>query len=44
MAYRHTVAKRNRKKAAENGATEFASILPEIKVPPQKMAVISNFK
>jgi hypothetical protein len=44
MMYRKTVARRNRKNAAENGATEPASILPEMKVPPQRIAVINNLR
>jgi hypothetical protein len=32
----------NLKKAAENGPTSFATTLPAIKVPPQKIAVNIN--
>jgi len=40
---RKTEAIANRKKAAENGPTFFATSLPAIKVPPQKIAVSNNF-
>jgi len=40
---RKTEAIANRKKAAENGPTFFATTLPAIKVPPQKIAVSNNF-
>ena len=40
---RKTEAIANRKKAAENGPTSFVTILPAIKVPPQKIAVNNNF-
>ena len=32
----------NLKKAAENGPTSFATTLPAMKVPPQKIAVNNN--
>lgn len=40
---RKTEAIANRKKAAENGPTSFATTLPAINVPPQKIAVNNNF-
>ncbi len=43
VKYNKTIeAIKNLKNAAEEGSTDWASNLPAMKVPPQKMAVINN--